>query len=126
MNSNLRLREDINLDEFKKHLINARENKGLSIDQAAKNLNISMNIIEKLENGDFEEIPNDIFIMGHIRTYLNWINIDPKLLVTEIKTKKVNLTQKNQNIIIPYKFKIPRLYIFIISIILFFIILIII
>ena len=125
MLNNLKLSEEIDLEELKKNIVNARKIKNLSIKEASQILNISEDIINKLEEGNFEEINKDIFIIGHIRTYLNFIEIDPKLLINNYKPKKIILKKNNQNIILPYSFNISRKYIFLISIILFFFLLII-
>ena len=125
MLNNLKLSEEIDLEELKKNIVNARKIKNLSIKEASQILNISEDIINKLEEGNFEEINKDIFIIGHIRTYLNFIEIDPKLLIDNYKPKKIILKKNNQNIILPYSFNISRKYIFLISIILFFFLLII-
>ena len=63
MNNFLKLDHEINIDEFKKNIIIARENKNVSIEEASRALNISKNIIVKLENGLLDEISNDIFII---------------------------------------------------------------
>ena len=55
MNIYLKLSEDIKQDEFIKNIIIARENKNMSVMDAAKYLNISENIILKLEKGNFTE-----------------------------------------------------------------------
>jgi cytoskeletal protein RodZ len=125
LNIYLKLSEDIKQDEFIKNIISARENKKISVKDAAKHLNISENIILKLEKGYFTEIPNDIFNIGHIKTYLKWIEINPNLLLTNSKSYNNNLTTKIPNIILPYKFKLPKFYIVLFSIISFFFILII-
>ncbi|MBH88174.1 MAG: hypothetical protein CMJ12_03340 [Pelagibacterales bacterium] len=124
MSNNIKLIENNYSEEFRLNLINARNNKNLTIKEASKILNISEEIIIKLENGNFNKINDDIFIIGHIRTYLNLIDIDPKLLINNYQLKEVNLNKGNQNIIIPYKFKLSKKFILLISIILFFFILI--
>jgi cytoskeletal protein RodZ len=125
LNNNLKLVEEINLEEFKKNLIIARENKNLSIKEASQTLNISEDIIKKLEDGDFNEISNDIFILGHIRTYLNLIEINPKLLINDNIAKTINLKNNTHKIILPYKFKLSRFYILLVSVISLFLLLII-
>ena len=117
MNIYLKLSEDIKKDEFIKNIISARESKNISIQAAAQYLHISENIIAKLEKGNFDEIPNDVFIIGHIRTYLNWIEINPNLLLKNSKPTNINLTNNTQNIILPYKFKLSKFYILLFSII---------
>ena len=123
MVNNLTLSKEVNLEEFKQNLVNARKNKNLSIKEASQILNISESLINKLEEGNFEEINKDIFIIGHIRTYLNFIEIDSKLLIDNFKTKKINLKKNKQNIVLPYSFNLSKKYIFLISIILFFLLL---
>lgn len=124
MNNNIKLAEEINLDEFKKNIITARENKNLSIKEISQTLNISADIIQKLENGDFNKLPSDIFIAGHIRTYLNWIEINPKLIIND-NTLKTNNNNNAQKIILPYTFKLSRIYIIFLSAIFLFLLLII-
>ena len=125
MLNNLKLSEEIDLEEFKKNIVNARKIKNLSIKEASQILNISESLINKLEEGNFEEISKDMFIIGHLRTYLNFIDIDPKLLIDSFKPEKIIFKKNNQNIILPYSFNLSRKYIFLISIILFFFLLII-
>jgi len=122
--NNLKLIDSIDLDEFKKNIKYARESKKITIEQASKTLHIEQSIIEKLEDGNFEKISIDIFVLGHIRTYLNWIGIDPKLLINENKTENISLNQTNHKIALPYAFKISKLYISIIALALFILILI--
>ena len=112
MNNNLKLKDDLDLDEFLKSIKNARETKNVSIEQASKILHIEKNIIEKLEVGDFEKISIDVFIIGHIRSYLNWIGIDPKLLINNHKTENINLKKTNHKISSPFPFKIIKCYIY--------------
>ena len=123
MHNNIKLSKEVDLEEFKKNIVNARENKNLSVKEASQILNITEDIINNLEKGNFNEINKDIFIVGHIRTYLNLIEIDPKLLITNYKNKEIILKTKNQNIILPYKFKLSRKYILLVSIFLFILVL---
>ena len=125
MSNNKKLLNENYSEEFRQNLINARKNKNLTIQEASQILNIPKAIIAKLENGDLTKINSNIFIIGHIRTYLNLIDIDPKLLFDNYQVKEVNLNKEIQNIIVPYKFKLSRKFILCISIILFFFIIII-
>ena len=86
----LKLKNDLDLDEFLKNIKDARERKKVSIEQASQTLHIEKNIIERLEDGHFDKIDIDVFILGHIRSYLNWIGIDPKLLINNNKTENIN------------------------------------
>tara|TARA_Y100000746_G_scaffold62769_1_gene51478 strand:+ start:743 stop:1585 length:843 start_codon:yes stop_codon:yes gene_type:complete len=121
--NNLKLSEEVDLEEFKQNIVNARKNKNLSVKDASQILNISEDIINNLEKGDFNELNKDIFIVGHIRTYLNLIEIDPKLLINNYKANEIFLKTKSQSIILPYNFKLSRKYILLISIFLFILVL---
>jgi cytoskeletal protein RodZ len=123
--NNLKLIDSIDLDEFKKNIKDARESKKITIEQASKALHIEKNIIEMLEGGNFEAISIDIFVLGHIKTYLNWIGIDPKLLINNNKTENISLKQKKYKIVLPYSLKISKFYISVIALALFIIMLII-
>ena len=133
MINNLKLIDSIDLDEFKKNIKDARESKKITIEQASKTLHIEKSIIEMLEDGNFGAISIDIFILGHIKTYLNWIGIDPKLLINNSnnsnnsnnKTENISLKQKKYKIVLPYSLKISKFYIAIIALALFIIMLII-
>ena len=123
MLNNLKLSEEVDLEEFKQNIVNARKNKNLSVKDASQILNISEDIINNLEKGYFNELNKDIFIVGHIRTYLNLIEINPKLLINNFKAKEIFLETKSQNIISPYNFKLSRKNILLISIFLFILVL---
>tara|TARA_Y100000590_G_scaffold403291_2_gene489824 strand:- start:934 stop:1764 length:831 start_codon:yes stop_codon:yes gene_type:complete len=121
--NNLKLSEEVDLEEFKQNIVNARKNKNLSVKDASQILNISEDIINNLEKGYFNELNKDVFIVGHIRTYLNLIEINPKLLINNFKAKEIFLETKSQNIISPYNFKLSRKNILLISIFLFILVL---
>ena len=126
MSNNIQLIENIDLDEFKNNLKFAREDRGITIEQASKILNIHINVLENIENGEFDKLSNDVFTMGHIKTYLNWLGIDPKLINTERKkSDNINLNKKKYKVILPNNLKISKFYISLISLVSFFLIIII-
>jgi cytoskeletal protein RodZ len=118
----IKLIENIDLDEFKKNLKITRESKNITIEHASKLLNININVLQNIENGELDKLTNDVFTIGHVRTYLKWLEIDPNIIINENKnTKNSNLNIQKNKIILPYKLKISKFYVFLISIILFFI-----
>ena len=123
MVKSIKLSEEVDPEEFRQNVIKARKNKNLSIKDASQILNISEDIIYKFEKGDFKTTEKDVFIVGHIKTYLNLIEIDPKLLINNYKSNKNTQKKSNRNIILPYNFILSKDYILLISIILFFLIL---
>ena len=126
MSNNIQLIENIDLDEFKNNLKFAREDRSITIEQASKILNIQINVLENIENGEFDKLSNDVFTMGHIKTYLNWLGIDPKLINNERKkSDNINLNKKKYKVILPNNLKISKFYISLISLVSFFLIIII-
>ena len=75
-------------EELRKNIIKSREAKDISQEQASKILNINQDIIINIENGDIKKLSNNIFTLGHIRTYLKWLNIDYNIFF-----KNINYTQ---------------------------------
>ena len=126
MSNNIQLIENIDLDEFKNNLKFAREDRSITIEQASKILNIHINVLENIENGEFDKLSNDVFTMGHIKTYLNWLGIDPKLInIERKKSDLINFNKKKYKLILPNNLKISKFYISLISLVSFFLIIII-
>ncbi len=126
MSNNIQLIENIDLDEFKNNLKFAREDRSITIEQASKILNIHINVLENIENGEFDKLSNDVFTMGHIKTYLNWLGIDPKLInIERKKSDLINFNKKKYKVILPNNLKISKFYISLISLVSFFLIIII-
>jgi cytoskeletal protein RodZ len=118
--NNIKLIENIDLDEFKNNIKISRESKNITIEQVSKLLHVNINILKNLENGDFNKLQNDVFIEGHIRTYLKWLGINPSLIIDGHKKIGINnLKVKKHKIAIPYKFKLSKYTISLISLILF-------
>lgn len=62
-------------------LLKARQARHLSVEHMAKQLNLSQEIIEALEEDRFESLPAPIFVRGYIRTYCAMVGIsDDKVL----------------------------------------------
>ena len=116
----IKLIEDIDLEEFKNNLKIARESKNISIEEASNLIKININILKNLENGKFHELANDVFIRGHIRTYLKWLGMDPSILVyISDSTAETNLETKINIKNTLHTFKLSKFYISIIALILF-------
>ena len=103
MTKNIKLIENIDLDEFKNNLKSSRESKNITIEEAAKTLHISVVILKNLENGELDKLANDVFTIGHIRTYLKWLGINPSLIIGDFKNvQNTELKSKNLKINVPY------------------------
>ena len=120
MTKNIKLIENIDLDEFKNNLKSSRESKNITIEEAAKTLHVSVVILKNLENGELDKLANDVFTIGHIRTYLKWLGINPSLIIGDFKNvQNTELKSKNLKINIPYALKLSKYTASLISLILF-------
>ena len=120
MTNNIKLIENIDLDEFKKNIKISRESKNITIEQASKILHVNINILKNLESGEFNKLQNDVFIEGHIRTYLKWLGINPSLIIDNNKNIENNkLKVQKPKIAVSYKLKLSKFSISLISLILF-------
>ena len=123
MTNNIKLIENIDLDEFKKNIKISRESKNITIEQASKILHVNINILKNLESGEFNKLQNDVFIEGHIRTYLKWLGINPSLIIDNNKNIENNkLKVQKPKIAVSYKLKLSKFSISLISLILFIVI----
>jgi len=117
---NIKLIENIDLDEFKNNLKISRESKNITIEEAAKTLHVNVIILKNLENGELDKLANDVFTMGHIRTYLKWLGINSSVIIGDYKNvQNTKLKSKNLKINIPYRLKLSKFTASLISLILF-------
>lgn len=63
-------------------LQNARERRGLSIEELAAITRITVPVLRALERSDFEKVPGGIFARGFIRSYAREVGLDPEEMVT--------------------------------------------
>lgn len=72
-------------EKFKKR----REERGLFIEQIARDTNISKKYIEAIENEDFSEMPGEAYLLGFLRAYADYLDIDPDEVVAIYKNTKI-------------------------------------
>ena len=92
--------------EFIKNIIIARESKNFTQKQASDLLNININIIINLERGDLDKLENNVFVLGHIKTYLKWLNLEYQLFFQKINSKKIHINKKKDKLKILSKFSL--------------------
>jgi cytoskeleton protein RodZ len=61
----------------------AREERGLSQKEAARDLHLTSKVINAIEEDDFELIPSFVFARGYIRSYARHVGLDGQTLVAE-------------------------------------------
>lgn len=62
--------------EFGRLLRTQRESKGLSIGEVAERLKLSAKQIEAFEAGNYESMPESVFVRGFLRTYGRFLDLD--------------------------------------------------
>lgn len=62
-------------------LLAAREAKGVTTEQAARETHISKRYIEALESESFDDFPAEAYFLGFLRTYSGYLGLDPESVV---------------------------------------------
>jgi len=60
------------------YLREARELRGLSLEEIAQETKINKIFLEALEKEDWEALPAEIYIRGYLRAYAEAVGLDPK------------------------------------------------
>jgi transcriptional regulator with XRE-family HTH domain len=72
--------------EFGKTLRTAREAKGITISQIAEKTHMLVQIVEGLENENFEKIAAPIYGRGFVKLYCEAVGLNPKPMIEEFMT----------------------------------------
>lgn len=76
------------MKELGAKLKEAREKKGITLQQIQEKTRIGMRYLEALEEGRFEETPGEVYLKGFLRSYAEVVGLDPDAVVAEYKTLK--------------------------------------
>ena len=68
----------------------AREERGISMDQAVHETNISRNYLEALEKEEFDEFPAEAYLVGFLRNYSDFLGLDPDKIVGQFKNYRLS------------------------------------
>ena len=71
------------MTQFGTQLKEARESRGLSLQQVAASTKISVGVLEALERGDFPRLPGGIFSRAFVRSYALEVGANPDALVAQ-------------------------------------------
>ena len=72
------------------HLKQIRLKRKKNLYNVSKETNISIFYLEAIENDEFDKIPGRAYIIGFIRTYADYLNLDSNKIVNEFK-KQISL-----------------------------------
>ena len=70
-------------------LKSAREEKGLTLDQASRETNISLRYIEALENENFSDFPGETYITGFLRNYGAYLDLDVQKVLSLYRALRI-------------------------------------
>src|SRR5210317_1134968 len=85
----------------------SRENRKISLSNISKELKISEEILTNLENNNLQKDIDKVFIIGHLRSYCSFLNLNHNEIVELYKLQHFPLEKKNIQIEKPkfeYKF----------------------
>ncbi|MGM0420069.1 MAG: helix-turn-helix domain-containing protein [Bacillota bacterium] len=71
-----------------KKLRETREEKGLTLEDAAKGTKIRKKYILALENDDYTKIPGQVYVRAFLKTYATYLDIDPEEILQEFELDK--------------------------------------
>ncbi|MDC7220639.1 MAG: helix-turn-helix domain-containing protein [Spirochaetales bacterium] len=66
-----------------------REERGYTMDQVVHETNISRSYIEDLEGERFENFPAEAYLIGFLRTYADYLGLDPEKTISLYKNHKL-------------------------------------
>lgn len=74
--------EQASVAQIGNQLRQARESKGVSVVQVAREIRLDVRHLEALEAADFDRLPGAVFVRGYLRSYGRYLGLDPEPLVT--------------------------------------------
>jgi len=70
---------------FGQQLMLAREKAGMTIDEAARALNLNEDVVEAIEDSDLAKLPPVAFVKGYIRTYAKILGLSEETIIKEFE-----------------------------------------
>lgn len=78
---------ELPLEGVGQRLRRAREDRGLSLEDVAKETRIPIRHLEVIERGAFAELPARTYAVGFTRTYAKMLGLDEKLLTEDLRSE---------------------------------------
>ena len=73
----------------------ARQEKGLSLDEAERATKIRKRYLEGLERDDYTVLPDAVYAQGFLKTYANFLGLDGTGLSEELRTRRKPRRERN-------------------------------
>ena len=80
------------MNEIGKLLTETRIEKDLELDQVARETNIAKRYLEALESDDYSVFPAEPYIVGFLRNYCEYLDLDPEEITNLYKQIKIQET----------------------------------
>ena len=77
------------MESLGEKLKNARNEKGLSFDQVSREINISVRFLEALETENFGIFPGEPYLMGFLRNYGSYLDLDVQKLISLYRALRI-------------------------------------
>ena len=76
------------MDEIGKLLAETRIKRELELDQVARETNIAKRYLEALEQDDYSVFPAEPYVLGFLRNYCEYLDLDPEEIINLYKQIK--------------------------------------
>ena len=77
------------MESLGEKLKNARNEKGLAIDQISRETNISIRFLEALESEDFSVFPGEPYIIGFLKNYGSYLELDVNKVISLYRALRI-------------------------------------
>lgn len=77
------------MESLGEKLRTAREQKGFTFDQIARDTNITRRYLEALEGEDFAQFPGEPYLLGFLRNYGEYLGLDVQDLISSYRMMKI-------------------------------------
>jgi cytoskeleton protein RodZ len=79
------------MDKVHVILIKAREKKGLNVDEISEYVRIRPQYIRALESGHTNNMLSDVYTVGYLKIYAEYLGLDSRVLIEQFKLENGNL-----------------------------------
>jgi len=62
-----------------------REKSGVSLSELATNTKVKREYLEKIEAGDYEQLPFDVYVKGFLRSYAKFLSLNPEKVIAQFE-----------------------------------------
>ncbi len=82
------------MDELGHILREARETKGLTLEEAQEKTRINSKYLDALENSEYDKLPTPVHVRGFLRNYARFLGLDPQPL---LERYELNISQQSNS-----------------------------